>query len=68
MRHNDARMSWTGSIVCPEDWDPRPPWLDPPYINPLEATPVPNARFDPDADSTNLHFTDDDNPIGPEDL
>lgn len=53
-------------FVCSDCFDPRPPWLDPPHINPLETMPVPNARFDNDADNPN--FIDTDNPVAPEDL
>jgi len=65
-RHSDLRQEWTTLYVCRECWDPRPAWLDPPTIDPLEGSPVPNARFDQDA--TNPTFTDDDNPVTPEDL
>lgn len=66
VRHRDLRQEWTGLMVCPADFDPRPPWLDPPFINPLETMPVPNARFDNDADNPN--FIDVNDPVAPEDL
>jgi len=65
-RHLNLRVEWSGLFVCSDCFDPRPPWLDAPYINPLEAMPVPNARFDGDAENPN--FIDTDNPVTPEDL
>lgn len=67
-RRRDAnlRMEWTGIRVCSDCWDTRPPWLDPPRINPMEAAPIPDARLDQDANSPT--FTDDNNPITADDL
>lgn len=66
VRHRSCRQEWTSLWVCGDCFDPRPPWLDAPYINPLETMPVPNARFDNDADNPN--FIDTDNPITGDDL
>lgn len=63
VRHYDCATEWTGSFVCPDCMDPRPPWLDAPYIDPMEGAPLPNARFDVDP-----VFVDRDNPITPEDI
>jgi hypothetical protein len=41
------RKEWTGLWVCADDFDPRPPQLDPPQIYP-EGLPVPNARPEPE--------------------
>jgi hypothetical protein len=65
-RHLNLRVEWSGLFVCSDCFDPRPPWLDAPYINPLETMPVPNARFDNDAENPN--FIDTDNPITGDDL
>lgn len=66
-RHSDCVVEWTGLFVCRDTCrDPRPVWLDAPYINPLETMPVPNARFDGDAENPN--FIDTDNPITGDDL
>ena len=52
---------------CPRHFgkcrDPRPPWLDAPFIDPLEGMPLPNARLKKDE-----AFTDDDNPVTGDDL
>ena len=65
--HNTLRKEWTGLMVCttgPEScFDPRPPWLDPPVIDPLEGMPLPDARFQ----KTPI-YTDDDNPVTADDL
>ncbi len=64
-KYRDAtlRSEWTNLRVCTRCFDPRPAWLDPPYIDPLEGMPVPDARFDPEP-----VFTDDNNPVEPGDL
>lgn len=63
-RDRELRLEWTNLRVCNECWDPRPPWLDAPVINPMEAAPVPNARLDHDA--TNPIFIDTE--VTPDDL
>lgn len=63
VRHSMCSIEWTGAFVCTKCRDPRPPWLDPPYIDPMEGTPLPNARFKKDE-----VFTDDDNPVTGDDL
>lgn len=63
VRHHSCSTEWTGIFVCGKCRDPRPPWLDPPFIDPLEGMPLPNARFKKDE-----VFTDDDNPVTGDDL
>lgn len=41
------RREWTGLMVCPKDWDPKPAELRPPPVKP-EGLPVRNARPDPE--------------------
>lgn len=65
-RDSELRCEWTNLRVCRDCFDPRPPWLDPPSISPLEGMPVPDARYDQDA--TNPNFIDTDNPVDPNDL
>lgn len=55
------RKEWTGLMVCPEDWDPRPAQLDPPRIYP-EGQAIANARPPP----TDVILGDND--VQPEDL
>lgn len=45
-RHKDLRKEWTGLLVCPDDFDPRPADLDPPRIG-AEGLPIRDARPDP---------------------
>lgn len=53
--------------MCEKCFDPRPPQLDPPSIDPREGAPIANARFDTDA--TNTRFIDDrEEPVQAEDL
>lgn len=63
VRHNACRTEWTGLFVCPDCFDPRPPFLSPPVISAKEGQPVKNARLDP----TPI-YADDDNPVEPSDL
>jgi len=44
-RHSEKRIEWTGLVVCPDCWDPRPPQMDPPVIYP-EGLPLPNPSPD----------------------
>lgn len=62
-RDTELRFEWTNARVCPECFDPRPPYLDPPFINPMEGAAIPDAR--PDVVAT---FTDDDDPVLPSDI
>lgn len=62
-RHNTCRIEWSGAFVCEPCFDPRPPWLDAPSIDPMEATPVANARFE----SVPVFLTDGD-PVTGDDL
>lgn len=64
VRHRELRQEWTSLLVCSRCWDPRPVWLDPPVISPLEGMPVANARYDRDA--TNPQFIETE--IDPDDL
>lgn len=63
VRDAECKQEWTGLKVCARCYDPRPPWLDPPVIDPLEGSPVPNARF-----QRTPIFADDDNPVTAEQL
>lgn len=40
------RKEWTGAIVCPECWDPKPEDLRPPRVKP-EGLPKRNATGQP---------------------
>jgi len=62
-RHANCRTEWTGAFVCQHCYDPRPVWLDPPVISPLEGMPVTNARPDPAP-----RFISDDEPVTEDDL
>lgn len=42
-RLRDLRKEWSGLMVCPSDYDPRPDTLNPPRVMP-EGLPVPNTR------------------------
>lgn len=68
VRHFDCKVEWTGLFVCQDCFDPRPVWLDSPYVSPTEAMPLPNARIDRDAGEDNGTFLDDDFPITQDDL
>lgn len=46
VRHRKLRKEWTGNMVCPECWDPRPPHTKPPKVRP-EGLPVRDARPEP---------------------
>ena len=46
-RHSALRREWTGNLVCPVDYDKRPPDTRPPKLKP-EGLPVRNARPEPD--------------------
>lgn len=43
------RKEWTGLMVCPKDYDPKPPQLSPPSVKP-EGLPHPNSRPDNQTD------------------
>lgn len=43
---SQLRKEWTGLMVCPPDYDPRPADTRPPAVKP-EGVPVPNARPEP---------------------
>lgn len=45
-RLSAMRKEWTGLMVCPDDFDPRPADLDAPNIYP-EGIPRPNSRPEP---------------------
>lgn len=40
---DELRKDWSGSMVCPADWDPKPDTLNPPRVFP-EGLPVRDAR------------------------
>ena len=63
-RHAACSTEWTGAFVCSDCRDPRPPWLDPPYIDPMEGMPLPNARLE----KTPVYIDAELAPILPEDL
>jgi len=63
VRHAECRTEWSGAFVCPKCYDPRPAWLDPPVIDPLEGAPLPNARL-----QRTPIYLDDDNPVTADDL
>lgn len=44
---DQLRKEWTGLMVCPQDWDKRPPDTRPPRLGP-EGVPVRNARPEPE--------------------
>lgn len=49
-RLSELSLEWTGLRVCKDDWDPRPPQLDPPKIYPeglprTDASPEPPDTF-----------------------
>lgn len=45
--HSKLRKEWTGLLVCPECWDPKPAEMRPPPVKP-EGLPVRNARPEPE--------------------
>jgi len=45
-RLNKLRKEWTGLLVCPADWDPKPADMRPPPVKP-EGLPVRDARPEP---------------------
>jgi hypothetical protein len=55
------RREWSGLRVCPPCFDPRPPQLSPPRIEP-EGVPLTNAAPEPAE-----HFVTD-NEVTPDDL
>ncbi len=61
-RLRDLRKEWTGLMVCPKDWDPRPADHRPPRIRP-EGLPYPDARPEPPP-----LFIDPADPVTAEDL
>jgi hypothetical protein len=46
VRHSRLRKEWTGLMVCPDDWDPKPAELRPPPVKP-EGLPIRNPRPEP---------------------
>lgn len=63
VRHRSCRAEWTGAFVCEHCFDPRPPQLDVPYIDPMEGMPVQNARLpQPPV------YIDEDDPVTADDL
>lgn len=67
VRHYLCRTEWTGLFVCGPCFDPRPPQLDPPIIDPREGAPIANARFDTDATDTRF-IADREEAVSAEDL
>lgn len=61
-RHATLRTEWTNAFVCQTCFDPRPPYLDPPVIDPMEGAPIPNARMR----ATDV-FIDEENPVSGDD-
>lgn len=61
VRLHTMRKEWTGFMVCPPCYDPRPPYLDAPNVYP-EGLPLPDARPEPPDVEVG------DNDIQPEDL
>lgn len=55
------RKEWSGLMVCPDDWDPKPRTLNPPRIYP-EGMPIANSRAEPEP------IILGDNDVQPEDL
>lgn len=47
VRHHLLRKEWTGLMVCPPCWDPKPAETRPPPVKP-EGLPVRNPRPDPE--------------------
>lgn len=45
--HSRLRKEWTGLLVCPQDWDPRPADTKPPKLGP-EGVPIRDARPEPE--------------------
>lgn len=45
--HSQLRKEWTGLLVCPPDWDPRPADTRPPKLGP-EGVPIRDARPEPE--------------------
>lgn len=46
VHHTKLRKEWTGLMVCPDDWDPRPADTRPPRLKP-EGLPIRDARPEP---------------------
>lgn len=46
--HSRLRREWSGNLVCPADWDPRPTNTRPPKLDPREGAPVRDARPEPE--------------------
>lgn len=45
-RRSQLRKEWTGLLVCPADYDPKPAELRPPPVRP-EGVPVRDPRPEP---------------------
>lgn len=56
---SSLKREWTGLMVCPEDWDVRPPELRTPNIRP-EGVAVPNHRPDNQTDDSPNETTPND--------
>lgn len=63
VRHFTCRTEWSGAFVCARCFDPRPPYLSPPHIDPSEGAPLKNARFEEPIDPGT--FITDEEPIDP---
>jgi hypothetical protein len=46
LRHAQLKKEWTGFLVCPDCWDPKPADLDPPVFY-AEGLPIRDARPEP---------------------
>jgi len=55
----ELRKEWTGLMVCPKDFDIRPPELTSPKVKP-EGVAKPNSRPDNQVDNTPNSTTPDD--------
>lgn len=42
--HAALRKEWTGLLVCPQCYDPRPAQLTPPFVDAREGVPVKEPR------------------------
>lgn len=45
-RLDELRKEWSGLMVCPDDFDPKPDTMSPPTVYP-EGQPYPDARPEP---------------------
>lgn len=58
-RLSELRKEWTGLMVCSADFDPKPPEMTAPKVEP-EGVPKPNSRPDNQVDNTPNTTTADD--------